>query len=154
MRARDPAFAGDYLLYIYQRPDTTQAIRRRHRKIGEERDLYVSGPMERLAGLHAREEELVFSHHDNQGREKVIRLPLSGGEPQPLPDTGPWRRTHERNPHLAEDGSVWFARFSEAAGVGGGVQEIHRFDPASGELQRVYGCLLRASRPPHSPARW
>ncbi len=106
-RARDPAFASGYLFYIYQNSDTSHSIRRKHLASGHEEDIYVAKPLERLAGLHARGKQIAFSLHNNKGQELLVRAELDGGNLHIA--TASNSRTHERNPHIAADGSVWFS---------------------------------------------
>lgn len=126
-RARDPAFAGDYLLYVSQREDTSQAIVRHDLRSGAEKDLFVSKPLERISGLNARGERIAFSWHNNAGREKIQLMDLDGKGLTPLVREAAQRREYERNPQLQENGDVLYAY------ARGGRQEIRRANPENGE---------------------
>jgi hypothetical protein len=136
LRARDPAFAGPYLFYVYQKSDTSQAIRRRTLASGEETDIYTAKPLERVATLHARGGTVVFSHHDNNGQEKILALSVNGGEAKALL-TEKFARTHERNPYLAPNGDLYFAgAFDKGPGNRANAQAIYRVK--DGKAQAAY----------------
>ncbi|RZA08082.1 MAG: hypothetical protein EOP11_05935 [Proteobacteria bacterium] len=108
-RARDPAFSQGSLFYISQREDSTQAILQRNLQDGSEKILFTSRPLERLSGLTARDEQLAFSLHDNQGHEKIYLLSTVGGDPKPLTALATGHREFERNPFIRPDGTVLYA---------------------------------------------
>lgn len=122
-RARDPAFSGENVFYVSQAADTTQLIVRRNIKSGDEAVLWRSKPLERVAGLHARGEQLVFSLHNNRGHEHLHLLSVNGGEAKPVLTAAP-DREYERNPFLLPDGQILYAYSA------GSTQEIRRADPA------------------------
>jgi hypothetical protein len=124
LRGRAPALLEDALYFIRPGGDTRESIVRRSLTDGREEVIFTAEPLVRLSGLHARGDHLVFSLHDNQARDRVFLLTRGDRSPSPLLTDEPPLPTHERNPYLAEDGSVYFA-----ASYGYGSQEIHRFDP-------------------------
>lgn len=130
-RARDPAFSGAYLFYVYQKPDTSQVIQRLELATGDEKEIYAAAPLERLSGLHARGDWLAFSLHDNRGNERIYRLPTQGGRAELLNPYQNKSRTHERNPYLAADGSVYFASTADHEP---NTQEIYRWHNKKAEL--------------------
>lgn len=135
-RARDPAFVGDHLFYIRQKENSVHAIQRIHLPTGQDVEIYTSRPLERLSGLHGRGDLLVFSRHDNSGREKILKLSILGGTPEEL-IASKSERIHERNPYIAADGRVWFALFDPKNGNGS--QDIAVFDPKTKNISIAYG---------------
>lgn len=130
-RARDPAFAGDYLLYISNQEDTSQAIVRLDLRTGADKVLFAGKPLERLSGLNARGNTLAFSLHDNKGHEKIRVLNLDGGEPSQVIGQENEGRENERNPQLLPNGELLYAY------AHGGRQEIRRAKIGEGKSQFV-----------------
>lgn len=123
-RARDPALVGDHLFYIRQKENSVQCIQRLHLPTGQDVEIFAGKPLERLSGLHGRGEQIVFSRHDNRGQEKILKLSILGGEPEVL--LSGTNKTHERNPHIATDGTIWFSQVSKP---GSSAQVISTFNP-------------------------
>lgn len=130
-RVRDPAFVGeDVLLYVRANADTSQTIVSYDLPHKTENELYTCRPMERIAGLFARDGRIVFSLHNNKGHEKIHEL--KDGKATALLARVDSVREFERNPHIASDGSIYFA-----AAYGYGPQEIYRVAPHAQKATRV-----------------
>ncbi len=131
MRVRDPAFLSDeVVLFVRANADTSQSIVSLEINARTETVLYTSRPMERIAGLFARDGRVVFSLHNNKGHEKIHEL--KNGEAHALLGRQDSVREFERNPYIAADGSILFA-----AAYGYGAQEIYRYNSLTSKPTRV-----------------
>lgn len=132
-RLRDPAFADDNnLLYVRTHADTSQAIVKRELATNKETEVFMSRPLERISGLFARGDQVLFSLHLNNGQERIQKLTLSTGKTEPAFPGISAKRAYERNPYLAADGTIFFAGAFDNS-----EQEIYRFSPQSKTLKKV-----------------
>lgn len=130
-RVRDPAFSGDsVLLYVKAKGDLTQAIIRRDLRDDSEKEVYLSKPLERVSGLTAQGEQVVFALHNNNGQERLHSLHLGNGKVSRLAGMPEAKVAFERNPFLAPNGDVYFA-----ASYDYGTQDIYLWK--NGKAQRV-----------------
>ena len=131
-RVRDPAFLDDKnLLFVRAEADTSQSIVKREIEQDKEEVLFKCAPFERISGLHSSKGRIVFSLHDNEGHEKLHEL-VAGRALKLLPELDP-HREFERNPWLADDGSLYFS-----ASYGNSTQDIYK-------LTSVHGVPFHAS---------
>lgn len=133
-RIRDPAFStNDILLYVRARPDTSEAIIRRDLRDGKEQEIFVSQPLERIAGLNARGDQVAFSLHNNNGQERIHFFSFATGKiTRPKYGMAEARRGFERHPYIAADGSIYFA-----ASYSSSTQDIYRMAAPDKNPQRV-----------------
>jgi len=131
-RVRDPAFLDEEtLIYVRANPDTSQSIVRHElEKNMAPQEMFSSAPFERISGLYARDQRILFSLHRNNGHEKIHEL--VGGRSSPLLGELEKSREFERNPSIAPDGSVYFS-----ASYGHSPQEIYRLRPGNKNAERV-----------------
>jgi hypothetical protein len=132
-RVRDPAFASDtILLYVKERPDISQAIIRRDLTDDSEKEVFVSKPLERIAGLFAKGDQVLFALHQNNGQERIQSLSLASGKFGKAFPGMERKVVFERNPFVAADGSIYFA-----ASYDHGSQDLYRFDPKTKNFRKV-----------------
>ncbi len=134
-RARDPAFLDDdTILYVKAEADTSQSIVLHQFETKEgvpsRTVVFKCAPFERISGLHARQNRIFFSLHNNKGHEKIYEL-VSGRAVKLIPEQHSVRE-FERNPYLADDGSLYFA-----ASYGHSSMDIYRLAPGAKTAQRV-----------------
>lgn len=126
-RVRDPAFLDDEtLLYVRAEPDTSQTLVKRKLSSDNTEVLFRTLPFERLGGLHSRKGRIFFALHDNAGHEKLHEL--VAGRAVKLVAAMDDKREFERNPFLADDGSLYFA-----ASYGNSTQDIYKLAPFQGD---------------------
>ncbi|MGZ3694151.1 MAG: TolB family protein, partial [Bdellovibrionota bacterium] len=132
-RVRDPAFASDsVLLYVKKKPDTSDAIIRRDLTNDSEKEIFLSKPLERISGLFARGDQVLFSLHQNNGQERIQSLSLASGKyARAFPGIDA-KIAHERNPYLDADGSIYFS-----ASYNFGTQDLFRYDPKAKKFRKI-----------------
>ncbi|MGE3263394.1 MAG: hypothetical protein AB7K68_16570 [Bacteriovoracia bacterium] len=132
-RLRDPAFVNDQeLLYVKTRPDTSMAVVRRYLDTDKEEELFAGKPLERIAGLYARGDRALFSLHTNNGQERIQSLSLANGKTERAFPGMDSKHVFERNPFLAEDGSIYFAAAYDRS-----TQDLYRYDPKAKRTRKV-----------------
>lgn len=133
-RASEPAFYGNDLIYVENNGGNLQSIQRKNLSTGETTTIFTAKPFERITGLNTgkihNEEKILFSLHNNQGKEEIVTLHSSEAMAL-MPQE---KNSHyQKNPSVTPDGQILFASYENAR-----TQDIYSYDFTSRKKTLIY----------------